>query len=119
MATWPSTLPAPSLSGYQLAPVDPALRTEMESGAPRARRRTYSRNDRLHVSWIFNDAQMAAFRAWFESDVEAAGGAAWFYIALRIGDTGATTEEARFTGMWQAALVGFNIWNVSASIEVR
>ena len=119
MATWPATLPAPLLPGYQLAPIDPVSRTDMESGAPRARRRTYARNDRLQVSWIFNDTQMAAFRTWFESDAEAAGGAAWFYVKLRIGKTGATTEEARFTGPWQASLAGYNVWHVTAPIEVR
>jgi len=119
MATWPTTLPGPLQSGYGLAPVDQSLRTEMEAGAARARRRTYSRNDRVSVAWTFTDAQMAAFRTWFEDDAEAAGGSAWFYITLMVGDTGATSQEARFTGPFQSAYNGRGLWSVSAQLEVR
>lgn len=119
MATWPTSLPAPRAADYQLAPVDPTLRTDMESGAQRMRRRTFARNDRVAVSWIFTDAQMTAFRTWFESSAEAAGGSAWFYIGLRVGATGVTTQEARFVNVWQGSYLGAGIWQVTASLEVR
>lgn len=119
MATWPTTLPAPNLSGYQLSPVDQVMRTEMEFGAARARRRSYARNDRITVGWVLTDAQMDIFRTWFENDAEAAGGAAWFSISLRIGDTGATTQEARFLGPFSASLQKASLWSVTAQLEVR
>lgn len=119
MATWPTTLPAPKLSGYQLQPVSPSLRTDMESGAARSRRRSYARNDRVGVSWLMTDAEFAAFRAWFEDDAEAAGGSAWFYISLWIGDTGATLQEARFIDAYQAVLADHARWAVTAQLEVR
>ena len=114
---WPSTLPAPSIAGYALNPVDPVIRTEMEAGAPRARRRTTARNDRINVSWKFTDAEMATFRAWF--DGEGAGGSAWFYLTLAIGDTGTESVETRFAGIWQAGLLPGMNWQVSATLEVR
>jgi hypothetical protein len=119
MATWPSTLPAPQRAGYQISVVDPSLRTEMEVGAARSRRQTHARNDRVRVGWMLTDAQMDIFRTWFESDAEAAGGSAWFTVSLRIGNTGATTQEARFIGAYQFNQAGFDTWSVSAELEVR
>ncbi len=119
MSTWPTSLPAPNLSGYQLTPNAQTIRTDMEVGAARVRRRSHARLDKIRVSWIFTDAQMDTFRTWFEDDTEAAGGSAWFSIDLRIGNTGATAQEARFVGEYQAVLQKASIWSVSAEIEVR
>lgn len=119
MATWPTTLPAPKLSGYQLQPAPQSLRTDMESGAARSRRRSYARNDRVGVSWLMTDAEFAAFRIWFESDTEAAGGSAWFYISLWVGGTGATSQEAQFIDDYQAVLADHAKWSVTAQLEVR
>lgn len=119
MATWPTTLPAPSLQGYQLSPGDQSLRSDMESGAARSRRVTFARIDRVQVSWIFTDAQMDAFRTWFENSSEAAGGSAWFTVSLRVGNTGATSQEARFIGAFQGNLLKSDKWAVSAQWEVR
>lgn len=119
MATWPATLPAPSLAGYQLAPTEQSLRTEMEMGAARSRRRSYARLDRVQVGLILTDAQMDIFRTWFEDDAEAAGGSAWFSVSLRIGNTGATSQSARFIGAFSASLLKSDQWSVSAQWEVR
>ena len=119
MATWPVTLPSPEKSGYQIAPVDQTIRTEMETGAPRVRRRSAARNDVVNVVWKMSDAQMAIFRTWFDSAADAAGGASWFNIDLAVGATGIDTVEARFSGPWTAdALPGLN-WHVSAKLEIR
>lgn len=119
MATWPTDLPAPNLSGYQVEPTDQSLRTDMEFGAARSRRRSFARLDRVRVGWVFTDAQMDTFRTWFENSAEAAGGSAWFAITLRIGNTGATAQEARFVGGFQAGLRKASLWEVSAQLEVR
>ncbi|MDT8856426.1 hypothetical protein RNZ50_15640 [Paracoccaceae bacterium Fryx2] len=65
MRRWPDTLPTPSMPGFGLSPVDQARRTDMETGAPRVRRVTFARNDHVDVQFIFTDAEMAAFRAWW------------------------------------------------------
>ena len=120
MATWPTTLPAPLASGYRIAPVDAALRTEMEVGASRTRRRTHARNDRVTLGWLFTDAQLAIFRAWFDNDATgAAGGAAWFTVTLLLGTGGTTAAEVRFNKPPEFVLVGYKKWNVSAEVEVR
>ena len=115
MATWPSTLPQPLGAGYRIAPVDPVIRTDLEVGAPRVRRRTAARNDRITLSWVMTAAQFAEFRTWF--DTEAAGGAAWFTgSGVLLGDAPAT--ETRFAQIWTAEPQGA-IWRVSAELEAR
>lgn len=63
---WPDTLPTPSGPGFGLTSVDPSVRTPMEVGAQRVRRRTFSRLDRVSMAWRFSDAEFDAFRAWYE-----------------------------------------------------
>lgn len=119
MAAYPSTLPKPITRGFQLQAGDMTIRTDMEVGAARVRRRTAARNDRLTVSLLFNDTQMAAFRAWFEDPAEADGGASWFTVTIPTGDGGGTAVEARFVGPYQATAGGALVWQVSAQWEVR
>ena len=66
MRRWPDTLPTPSIPGFGLSPIDTAIRTDMEAGAKRVRRISVARQDSVDLSWVFNDAEMAAFRAWYE-----------------------------------------------------
>lgn len=118
MASWPSTLPAPKYGGYQLAPVDQTIRTDMEVGQARQRRRTTARNDKLTLAWTFTDAEMATFRAWFDDDI--AGGNSWFgSLPIAIGNGVETTHECRFTGPWRGGLGGGMLWQISAEVEVR
>lgn len=63
---WPDTLPGPSTDGYGLRPIDPTLRTGMETGAQRTRRRTFARMDKVKLQWRFSPQQYAVFRCWYE-----------------------------------------------------
>jgi len=120
MATWPSTLPAPLASGYAIAPGDQTIRTDMEVGSPRVRRRTTARNDKVTVSWVLSEAQFDTLRDWFDDDSTGiAGGSAWFTVLLAVG-TGTThaSVEARFEGPFKADRDG-NYWRVSATLETR
>lgn len=119
MATFPGTLPVPLLDGYALNPIDQTIRTDMEVGAARARRRTAARQDKLQASWKFTDAQMDTFRTWFDNASECAGGAAWFTINLAVGATGIDSKNARFIGAFQAKLLPGLNWQVSATLEVQ
>ena len=119
MATWPSTLPGPMLAGYALNPMDQSIRTDMEVGAARSRRRTVTRSDKLPVSWTFTDAQMAIFRAWFENaSTGADGGAGWFTLDLYVGDGGYSSKTCRFVGPFQSAMLEGHNWRIGATLEV-
>lgn len=119
MAAWPGTLPLPQSDGYQIAPVDQTARTDMEFGAPRSRRRTAARNDKVTLNWQMEDAQVAIFRTWFDNPAEAAGGSAWFTHSLPIGNGGYTTQESRFVGPYKISHIGGTLYSVSAEVEVR
>ena len=118
MATWPTTLPTVN-TNYGLDPVDQTIRTEMESGAARTRRRTTARNDHVTVAWVMTDAQLAIFRAWFDNPSQAAGGASWFTIRLAIGTTGLVSCTARFISGYKVSHLTNLNWSVSANLEIR
>jgi hypothetical protein len=120
MAAFPATLPKPLASPYSLSPVDQTIRTDMEGGAARTRRRTSARNDKVSVTWRMTDAQLAILRAWFEdSTTGISGGAGWFTVSLPIGTTGLVSVEARFIGPFKASNITALIWSVTAELEVR
>ena len=66
MRRWPDVLPTPSFPGFCLTPYDAVLRTDFEVGAARVRRTTLARADKISCAWLFSDAEMAAFRSWFD-----------------------------------------------------
>lgn len=117
MATWPNTLPAPLRSGFQLARQSGVERTDMESGPARQRRVTRSKLHEVPASWLFTDAQMAAFRSFFDNDIS--GGADWFTATWRLWD-GAATRELRFiSGEFSVDAAGNGLWRVSAKLDWR
>lgn len=119
MPSFPSSLPLPLIEGYSIQPLDQVIRTDMETGAPRARRRTKARLDRLSVRWRLSDAQMQIFRSWFSDDVNGAGGGSiYFSIPLRVGTGGIATNQARIV-RWEASLLSPSLWEVAAELEVR
>lgn len=118
--SWPPEIPGPVVNTYALNPVDPAIRTDMEAGAARSRRRTLARNDRVDVGWIFTDAEMALFRAWFDDPLNGNGGSVWFTVDLALGTGGIVSATARFAGVWKATLLSSGlIWSVTATLEIR
>jgi hypothetical protein len=64
---WPDTLPEPSADGFSLSPVDQSIRTNMEAGAQRVRRRTLARLDRMNAEVRMTETEFTAFRAWAEN----------------------------------------------------
>jgi hypothetical protein len=117
MAAYPSTLPAPLAIDYQVMPIDQTIRTDMEVGAARVRRRTKYRMWTLTMSWFFTDAEASIFTSWLQDDID--GGAAWWTAQLRTGDGGATGVEARFLQPVQLKYQPPGQWTVTAQVEAR
>ncbi len=119
MATWPETLPAPLVEGYEVAPANQAIRTEMESGAPRQRRVTAARMDIVSAAWSLSGEQFTDFRDFFDDATGGAdGGAAWFTVDLDYDGSGPTSVEARFVGAPMAARAGLR-WQITGQLELR
>ena len=113
---WPSTLPLPSIEGYGVHPGEAILRTEMEAGPARQRRRYTSVPSRITVRWVLRRDQFALFEAWYRW--QAKEGGAWFEINL-LGGLGLVTHEARFTRQFSARLLPANRWEVGSELEIR
>lgn len=125
MATlsWPASLPAyPMLASYVSKADSGIIRTQMESGLARQRKRPGTPTSRVTVQWAMTGSQAALMKAWAVE--KAANGAAWFNINLNL-DNGVRSFEARFTAdltyrlQSASAIDGQQRWVVSAEIEVK
>lgn len=114
---YPAGLPVPLRSGYGLDHVSPLMRTELESGRARQRRRYTSVPSIAAVSWLMNQAQAQAFEAWFRWILQ--DGAEWFNARLRT-PLGLQAYECRFVEMYSGPeLVGVDRWRFAAELEIR
>lgn len=113
---WPSTLPRPLLEGYSTTPGNEIVRTDMESGEARTRRRSVSAPDSIKLSWLLDATQMSQFRAYW--DAELAGGAAWCDMSIDVGN-GIEQKAVRVIGQYTALKVSAAYWKVSCEAEVR
>lgn len=114
--TWPSTLPLPTVQGYGIRPGEAILRTEMEAGPARQRRRFTQVPSRLSVRWRMKPEQFALFEAWYRWHAQEGG--AWFAIDLLSG-IGLTSHEARFTRQFDARPLGGTLWEITSELEIR
>lgn len=114
---WPNTLPLPTVQGYAVQPEDAILRTEMEAGLARQRRRFTNVPTKVSVRWIMRRDQYAVFEGWYRW--HAKEGANWFTITL-LGGLGLLDQEARFTRQFSARLMaGGTLWEITSELEIR
>ena len=116
MAAWPSTLPRPRFGGYAVKPGQSFVRTDMETGAARQRKRSSSAPEEIALNWVFTSAEMAVFRAFFKTDL--GEGSIWFTMNLDLG-AGSVSCDIRFKAPYDAALKRGMFWEVSGKLEVR
>lgn len=115
--SFPSTLPAPLIDGYGFDPESPLVKTDMDAGPARVRRRFTSRPTQYKAAWIFTQQELATFEAWF--DLNAMSGAAWFSTPAWNGK-GQVTVTARIpSGTFAVTKRPGLMWGVSASLEIR
>lgn len=118
MPTWPSTLPqSPQISGYSEQPQSQVLRSQMDAGPAKSRRRFTAAATDVPVQYLLSQAQVATFQDWFENDL--AGGALPFdwppgrtraaVSAQIVGDPPYTLEPMG-SGQW---------WRLAMQLEVQ
>jgi hypothetical protein len=114
---YPADLPLPLRSGYGLNHVSPMMRTELESGRARQRRRYTSVPSIASVAWVFTQSEAQLFEAWFRWTLS--DGVEWFNATLRT-PLGLMPYECRFVEMYSGPdLVGMDRWQLGASLEIR
>lgn len=115
--TFPTTLPNVSMTGYGFQPGKSTIRTEMETGLARVRRRFIGAPTEVKVMWKLSREELGIFEKFYEEDAQA--GAAWFYINL-VNGTGESQYLARFKEEYSAmAAHREHSWEVSATLEVQ
>ena len=115
MANWPSTLPAPLLAGFGHQPNDPVVRTQMDQGRMRMRRRFSTAPNHVSVSWMFTDLQMDIFRAWWVYQI--ASGAGSFTVNIQFGSQ-KQSVTARFLNAYKDTRQEKH-WRVEATLELE
>ena len=118
MIEYPAELPLPLQDGYALdTPVDPMLRTQMESGRARQRLNFDEVPYLVNAKWNCDRNQMAFFQAWYARTL--VQGVEWFKATL-LTPIGFKEYECRFTGHYTGpSLVQVSRWEYSATLELR
>lgn len=113
---FPEKLPYPTTEGYAIKPGEAIVRTDMEAGPARQRRRYEQTPSKISVRWVMNREQFSLFEAWYK--YYAKEGAEWFVITL-LGGLGLLKQEARFTQQFEAKLLNGYLWEITSELEVR
>lgn len=115
MILFPADLPSPTISGYGYSPQDSVVRTAMDTGEARQRRRYTAVPKIAKVVWVLPQEQFREFERWYDN--EAASGAAWFMLDIITGED-VDSRQVRFTKPYSATYIGLN-WTIKAEIEIR
>ncbi len=110
---WPSSLPQrPTVGGYQERFADTVLRTAMETGAAKTRRRFTAAPRQIEMTFRVNAAQAAILKTFFEETT--AGGALPFdWMHPREG----TSAEFRFVEAPRVSAVTGTLFSIAIKLE--
>jgi len=114
---YPVGLPVGLHSGRSYQLQSPLLRSDLESGRARQRRRFTNVPMGAKINWLFNDSEGQLFEVWWRDQL--VDGSLWFECPL---DTpiGFQDYTCRFTGVYSGpSRVGPNLWAYSAELELR
>lgn len=114
---YPEGLPVGLHSGRSYQLQSPLLRSDLESGRARQRRRFTNVPMGAKINWLFNDSEGQLFEIWWRDQL--VDGSLWFECPL---DTpiGFQDYTCRFTGVYSGpSRVGPNLWAYSAELELR
>lgn len=114
MPAWPATLPiAPLLDGYRERPPATTLRTEMDTGPAKLRRRFTSGTRPISVGFVLTKAQLERFDEFYVT-VCAGGALSWTWEHPR------TLEPVtlRFVELGEYEPITPTQWRVTMQLEV-
>lgn len=114
---YPATLPLPQRDAYEIRHVSPFMRSELDTGRARQRRKYTTTPSNIRVKFIFTAQQGITFEEWFNDVLT--DGASWFNILLRT-ESWFEDFECRFMEMYDGpALKGRDHWEFTAELETR
>lgn len=119
---WPTDLPNPAATNYQEQPQSQIIRSTVDAGIDKVRRRFTSNTRQFSCTWYLTHDQLGAFESWFNNDL-GAGSLAFRFPKPRYGMTTGTHILARFYGNNNDPLytIGYaeqyRQWQVTARLE--
>jgi len=118
MIKYPNFLPGPLLAGYTLNQQSNLLRSEMDSGQARSRRRFKNVPSIISSTWMFTSEQAGLFEAFIEYGLT--GGTAWFEVPIKTA-AGIKTGQLRFVSnpLENCKTLSPTRWQYSAKIELK
>ncbi|HAJ72429.1 MAG TPA: hypothetical protein DCO68_10165 [Methylophilaceae bacterium] len=117
MQSWPTTLPLPSTESYSINPQSSVIRTNMEAGPAKYRKRFTAVPYDVTAQFLMTPAQMAIFKTFYNTTINL--GADWFiFNGLDLGNGYATNSEVHIVGEPQEVKMD-GLWRVSLKLEVR
>lgn len=111
MTVWPD-IPAPLQDSYQESRGDNTIRSQVERGTAKVRRRTLATPDMVSFSVLLTTAQAATFEDFYDIDVKS-GSLSFDMTHPRTGET----RQFRFKAPPSYVPVG-KLWRVSVSLEL-
>ncbi len=118
MIAYPSFLPGPLLAGYTLNQQANLLRSEMDSGQARVRRRFKNVPSIIASTWLFTAEQASLFEDFIENTLD--GGAAWFEMPVKT-PVGMQTGTLRFveSPLEACTPLSIKLWQYTAKVELK
>src|SRR5690606_19476381 len=118
MIQYPAGLPAMLLDGHSLQTIDPQLRSELESGRARVRRKFTATPTMVEGSLLMKtDSQAALFEAWWEQVL--ISGTKYFEMPVKT-QLGRQHHTVRFVGVYRGpVLVPPGYWRFTFTLELR
>jgi hypothetical protein len=115
MPAWPGTLPtAPEGPGYQEQAPNVSIRTEMDAGPPKLRRRYTAGIRTFTFSWLLSKTQVATLDTFFVTTLQ---GGSLSFDGLNHPRTGAATTW-RFVAPPTYSYLGPDAWRCQTQVEV-
>ena len=117
MIQYPDYLPIPLRDSFGFQAVSPMVRSDLQSGRARQRRRFTSVPTVASLQWLMTDLQARMFEAWWEEVL--VSGTEWFEMPLKTPLGGLQLYACRFTDIYRGpVLVGVSLWRFTAELEL-
>jgi hypothetical protein len=116
LAAWPSSrLPRPLADGYSLQAMPSTVRTDMDNGTPRMRRRFTRQLTTGTLNFNFKREQFGLFDGFWRGTLM--DGTAWFNIPLR---NGISDDPWTVRGISppKSQQISVDVWHVSWEVEI-
>lgn len=113
MAIWPASLPAPALNTLQESPPDNSIRSNMDKGPAKIRRRTTANVRPLQFTMALDPDLVDVLDAFYDEDTYS-GSIAFTFTHPRTGES----VQARFTSPPQYSESEGVIYNATVQLEI-